>query len=97
MPHNPPPEPDPLSDEEESRLDDYRFMMGPHAGALALVLDQLTDVMAMVNQHTVYCRVERGPRAGEPPHDVAEAVALLARTKRLVQRTLRDLRADVPT
>ena len=48
------------------------MMMGTEAGGLALALDTLTDVMAMLGQHKVYCRVEKGPRAGQPPLDLAE-------------------------
>ena len=56
----------PLPPDDAARLDDYRFQFGHDGGNLALVLDQLTDALQLVNQHTVYCRVERGERAGEP-------------------------------
>ena len=85
-----------LSDDERSKLDDYRFMMGEHAGNLALALDQLTDVMALVGQHTIYCRVEKGPREGEPPLDVAELLATLQNAKSLIQETMLRLRTDRP-
>jgi hypothetical protein len=81
-----------LSPEEREKLDDYRTMMGPEAGTLALVLDGLTDVMAALGQHKVYCRVEKGPRAGEPPLDLAELLTTLQKTKMLVQETLLTLR-----
>ena len=83
-----------LSAEERAKLDDYRFMMGEPAGSLALALDQLTDVMALVGQHTVYCRVEKGPREGEPPLDVAELLAMLQNAKSLIQETMLNLRRD---
>jgi hypothetical protein len=82
----------PLGPDESRRLDDYRFQMGQEAGNLALALDQLTDVMALVGQHTIYCRVEKGPRAGEPPLDVAELLDTLQKAKKLVQETLLALR-----
>src|SRR5262245_13920343 len=66
-----------LSDAEREKLDDLRFMFGTDAGTLALVLEQLTDAMAMVNLHAVYCRVDKGPHAGKPPLDVAELLDLL--------------------
>ena len=81
-----------LSDSDAGRLDDYRFQFGHDAGNLALALDRLTDAMALVGQHTVYCRVEKGPRAGEPPLDVAELLALLRSTKELVQESLLRLK-----
>ena len=83
-----------LSSEERDKLDDYQQMMGPHAGRLALALDSLTDVMALLGQHKVYCRVEKGPRAGEPPLDLVETIELLQKAKNLVQETLLELRGD---
>ena len=81
-----------LTHEEQAKRDDYRFMMGESAGDLALALDQLTDVMALVGQHTVYCRLEKGPRAGEPPLDVVELLETLQKAKTLVQETMLKLR-----
>jgi hypothetical protein len=78
---------------DADRLADYRFQMGHDAGNLALALDQLTDAMRLIGQHTVYCRVEKGPRAGGPPLDVAELTRLLEATKGLVQESLLRLRA----
>lgn len=86
---------EPLPDAD--RLDDYRFQFGHDAGNLSLVLDQLTDALRLVNQHTVYCRVERGARtgepAGQPPADVAELIRLLGAAKGLVQDSLVRLKA----
>ena len=84
----------PLSGEERAKLDDYRFMMGTDAGTLALVLEQLTDAMALVGLHKVYCRVEKGPRAGAPPHDILDLLERLEAAKGLVQETLGRLRED---
>ena len=81
-----------LTDSEREKLDDLRHMLGPDAGNLALVLEQLTDAMAMINLHAVYCRVEKGPRAGQPPLDVAEVLQTVEKAKRLVQETLIRLR-----
>ena len=69
----------PLSEPDAARLDDYRFQMGHDAGNLALALDQLTDVMNAVALHAVHCRVEKGPRAGQPPLDVAALRSRLGR------------------
>ncbi len=82
-----------LPDDDVDRLGDYRFQMGHDAGNLALALDRLTDAMHLVGQHTVYCRVEKGPRAGKPPLDVAELMRLLQGAKELVQESLLRLRA----
>jgi hypothetical protein len=82
----------PLTPDERDKLEDYRQMMGTEAGGLALVLDQLTDVMAMLGQHKVHCRVEKGPRAGEPPLDLVELLGVLQNAKTLVQQTMLRLR-----
>jgi hypothetical protein len=73
-------------------LENYQTMLGDDAGRLALVLDQLTDVMATVGQHKVYCRVEKGPRAGEPALDILAVLQTLQKAKDLVQTTLLRLR-----
>ena len=78
---------------EREQLQDYQQMMGHDAGALALALDRLTDVMAMLGQHKVHCRVEKGPRAGEPPLDLVELLDVLQKAKTLVQETMLRLRA----
>jgi hypothetical protein len=81
-----------LTPAEREKLEDYQQMMGSQAGNLALALDSLTDVMALLGQHTVYCRVEKGPRAGEPPLDIVEVLDTLQTAKSLVQQTLLTLR-----
>ena len=83
-----------LSPAEREKLAGYQQMMGAEAGSLALALDSLTDVMAQLGQHKVYCRVEKGPRAGEPPLDLAELLDTLQSAKALVQQTLLRLRGD---
>ena len=76
--------------QEESRLNDYRTMMGAVRGNLAFLLDEITDVMAMVAQHRVYCRIEKGPRAGEGSLDVEEALSRLQGCKDLIQSTIKE-------
>ena len=83
----------PLSRTDASRLEDYQFQMGRDAGNLALTLDQLTDAMQLVAAHVVYCRVEKGPRAGQAPLDVAELMRRLQTAKGLIQESLLRLRA----
>jgi hypothetical protein len=81
-----------MTPQEKQKLDDYRQMMGEPAGNLAVALEQLTDVIALVGQHTVYCRVEKGPRAGQPALDVVELLQILESAKTLVQETMLKLR-----
>ena len=82
-----------LPPDDAARLNDYQFQFGPDAGNLALTLDYLTDVLRMIGQHTVSCRVEKGPRAGAAPLDVVELSALLHRCKALVQDSHLRLKA----
>jgi len=77
---------------DAARLDDYRFQFGHDAGNLSFALDALADAVGLVGQHTTYCRVEKGPRAGEPPLDVVEVLRLLAAAKGLVQESLLRLK-----
>jgi hypothetical protein len=86
----------PLTEAEIDQLADYQFMMGEDAGRLAFALDQLTNVMAMVGQHKIHCRVEKGPRAGEPPLNIVELLGALQKAKVLVQQTLLRLKEDGP-
>ncbi|MCX7701604.1 MAG: hypothetical protein N2039_12080 [Gemmataceae bacterium] len=81
-----------MNAEQKEKLDDYHFMFGMDAGNLAMALEQLTDVMAMVGQHKVHCRVEKGPRAGEPPLDLVELLETIESAKALVQETMLRLR-----
>jgi hypothetical protein len=83
-----------LTPAEREQLEDYQAMMGRDAGSLALALDSLTDVMAMLGLHKVYCRTEKGPRAGQPPLDLQELLELLHKTKALVQEAMLRLRED---
>jgi hypothetical protein len=80
-----------MTDEDVTRLDDYRFQMGHDAGNLAMALDQLTDALTALNQHTVYYRQEVGQRRTAPP-DLAPLIAVLADTKKLVQESLLRLK-----
>ncbi len=81
-----------LTPVEREQLADYQQMMGDEAGSLALVLDRLTDVLALVGQHTVYCRIEKGPHAGDAALDLAEVMNGLQTAKSLVQQTMLRLR-----
>jgi hypothetical protein len=76
---------------EQELLEHYRFKHGPAAGNLAFLLDRLTDVGAIIAQHKVYCRVEKGPRAGEGSLDVEQALQWLVEAKTLVKRTMAEL------
>jgi hypothetical protein len=71
-------------------LEIHETMMGPARGRLAVALDLLTDSLALVGQHGVYCRSERFP--GQPKMDVALILEQLADAKELVQSAMDQMR-----
>ena len=56
-------------DKHRDALEIHETMMGSPRGRLAVALDLLTDSLALVGQHGVYCRSERFP--GKPKMDIA--------------------------
>jgi hypothetical protein len=73
-------------------LEVHETMMGPARGRLAVALDLLTDSLALVGQHGVYCRSERFP--GQPKMDIALVLERLADAKELVQNAMDELKKD---
>ncbi len=65
-------------------------MMGQSRGRLAVALDLLTDSLALVGQHGVYCRSERFP--GKPKMDIAMVLEQLGDAKELVQSAMEELK-----
>jgi hypothetical protein len=61
-------------------------MMGSTKGRLAVALDLLTDALAMVGQHGVYCQSTRQP--GKPPLDIALVVEQIGDAKELLQSVI---------
>jgi hypothetical protein len=76
-------------------LERHETMMGPARGRLAVALDLLTDSLALVGQHGVYCRSERLP--GQPKMDIALVLEHLSDAKELVQNTLESLKSQGST
>ena len=72
-------------------LEHHETMMGMPRGRLAVALDLLTDSLALVGQHGVYCRSERFP--GHPKMDIALIVEQLEDAKQLIQSTMQELKA----
>jgi len=78
-------------DKHHEALEVHETMMGPARGRLAVALDILTDSMALVGQHGVYCRSERFP--GQPKMDVALVLEHLEDAKQLVQSAMAELKS----
>ena len=77
-------------DKHRDTLERHETMMGSTRGRLAVALDLLTDSLALVGQHGVYCRSERFP--GKPKMDIAMVLEGLGDAKELVQSAMEELR-----
>ena len=79
-------------DKHRDTLEHHETMMGPSRGRLAVALDLLTDSLALVGQHGVYCRSERIP--GQPKMDIALVLEHLSDAKELLQSTMETLKSQ---
>src|SRR6187455_1684977 len=70
-------------DKHSDELEKHETMMGQSRGRLAVALDLLTDALAMVGQHTVYCQSTRLP--GRPTTDLALVLEQIGDAKELLQ------------
>ena len=77
-------------DKHRDALEHHETMMGTARGRLAVALDLLTDSLALVGQHGVYCRSERFP--GQPKMDIALVLEQLDDAKQLVQSAMEELK-----
>jgi len=74
------------------QLDRYQFQMGSSRGRLATALDMMTDTLALIGQHGVYCRSARGTEA----LDIRRAMDQLEDSKTLILDTMTEMRAGPP-
>ena len=68
----------------------YEFQMGPIRGGLATALDVLTDALALVGQHGVYCRSQRQPQY--PAMDVRLIMEQIEDSKGLIIDAMQRLK-----
>ena len=73
-------------DKHHDALEVHETMYGRVNGRLAVALDLVTDALALVGQHGVYCQSARTP--GMPKMDVALILEQLKDAKELVQSVL---------
>ena len=69
----------------------FETMMGVPRGRLAVTMDMITDAMALVGQHGVYCQSQRWP--GKPVMDIQMVMKNLTAAKELIQSVMEELRA----
>jgi hypothetical protein len=73
-------------DKHRRELEVHETMMGSSRGRLAVALDLLTDALAMVGQHGVYCQSARQP--GQPVLDLRVVLEQIGDAKELVQSVI---------
>lgn len=73
-------------DKHREGLEVHETMMGRSRGRLAVALDLLTDALAMVGQHGIYCQSARMP--GKPALDIALVLEQIGDAKELVQTVI---------
>jgi hypothetical protein len=82
-------------DDYRQDLEKFELMMGPARGRLAVTLDLLTDAMALVGQHGVYCPSARQP--GKPAMDIQAIMKSVTHAKALVQSVMQELKTGQET
>jgi hypothetical protein len=80
----------PVFDEKQGELEHYETMMGIPRGRLAVTMDMITDAMALVGQHGVYCQSQRWP--GKPVMDIQIVMKNLTDAKELIQSVMEKLK-----
>jgi len=77
-------------DKHHDALELHETRLGAAPGRLAVALDLLTDSLALVGQHGIYCRSERF--IGQPKMDIALVLEYLTDAKQLVQSAMEQMR-----
>jgi hypothetical protein len=80
----------PVFDDKQEELEHYETMMGVPRGRLAVTMDVITDAMALVGQHGVYCQSQRWP--GKPVMDIQIIMKSLTDAKELIQSVMEELK-----
>jgi hypothetical protein len=82
----------PAFDEKREELEHYETMLGVPRGRLAVTMDVITDAMALVGQHGVYCQSQRWP--GKPVMDIQMVMKNLTDAKELIQSVMEELKKE---
>ena len=80
----------PIFRNRKDELDNYEFMMGLERGRLAVSLDVLTDALALVGQHGVYCVSNRNP--SKPALDLQAVMQGINDAKELIGTVMEEMR-----
>ncbi|HKM47122.1 MAG TPA: hypothetical protein VJX69_06020 [Terriglobales bacterium] len=79
--------------DKQAELEHYETRMGVPRGRLAVTMDLVTDAMALVGQHGVYCQSQRWP--DKPVMDVQLIMKNLTDAKELIQSVMEELKPKV--
>ena len=77
-------------DDKQEELEHFETRMGIPRGRLAVTMDLVTDAMALIGQHGVYCQSQRWP--GKPVMDIQMIMKNLTDAKELIQSVMEELR-----
>jgi len=80
----------PVFDEKQEELEHFETMMGVPRGRLAVTMDTITDAMALVGQHGVYCQSARQP--GKPAMDIQIVSKCITDAKELIISVMTELK-----
>ena len=73
-------------DKHQDALEAHETMMGMSKGRVAVAMDLLTDALALVGQHSVYCHSAR--LGGGPKMDIALILEQIGDAKELLQSVI---------
>lgn len=76
--------------DHKEELEKYEFMMGIERGRLAVAMDVLTDALALVGQHGVYCTSNRNPTV--PALDIQAVMRGINDAKELIGSSMEEIR-----
>ena len=76
--------------DRRDELEKFEFMMGVERGRLAVSLDVLTDALALIGQHGVYCVSTRNP--GQPALDLQAVMGGINDAKELIGTVMEEMR-----
>lgn len=76
--------------DRQEDLEKYEFMMGLERGRLAVAMDTLTDALALIGQHGVYCTSNRNPTV--PALDLQAVLSGINGAKELIGSVMEEMR-----
>jgi hypothetical protein len=79
--------------DKQEELEHFETRLGVPRGRLAVTLDLVTDAMALVGQHGVYCQSQRWP--SKPVMDVQLIMKNLTDAKELIQSVMEELKPKI--